>query len=117
MAKVTLAASGKSASLSDKVDLQTIGPTSGIIAIQMPTAWTAAAITFQGSPSLQDPFQDIYDQGGTEISITVDASRYVVLDQDTRSKLMGLRFIKLRSGTTGTPVNQAAERTIELVTS
>ena len=82
----------------------------GLVAIQMPSAWTAASVTFQASAHLNGTYNDVYDITGTELSITgAAASRYIPLNASTFG---GMRYIKIRSGTTGTPVVQTANRTI-----
>lgn len=88
---------------------------SRLVAIQMPAAWTAANLTFQAAESAGGTFQDVYDSGGTEVSVTAAASRFISLLETQRYR--GMRNIKVRSGTTGTPVNQAAARDIILVLS
>lgn len=77
--------------------------------IQMPTAWTAASLTFQGSMD-GVTFQDIYDPSGTEVTSTVSASQLVTVD-----KFTGAIWMKIRSGTSGTPVNQGADRTLTVL--
>lgn len=84
-------------------------------AFRMPSAWTAGAITFLASDVTAGTFYDVYDSGGTELNLTVAASRTIGLTQAHRAVLRALRFIKFRSGTTGTPVQQAASRTIEII--
>jgi len=83
-----------------------------IVAIEMPAGWTAAALTFQGSLD-GDTFNNFYDEAGAEISITVAASRFIGLDA-AALELSGVEYLKVRSGTSGAPVNQGAERTILL---
>lgn len=77
----------------------------------MPSAWTAAALSVEVSaddatPSnwaaLQDGLSAAYPQIGTP-AVGVAYS----LDQ---SKLRGWNWVRFRSGTTASPVNQAAER-------
>ncbi len=97
-----------SASLSGSVDVN--GTT--IAGYIMPAAWTAAGITLQVSVDGTN-FFNLYDQYGNEVSHIVDASSFVQL---TPSDMAAIRYIKIRSGTSGTPVNQAAERVITLVT-
>lgn len=98
-----------------------------IVAIVMPSAWTAANLTFQGATIVQTTgatpggvtvgtYQDIYDSGGTELAVTAAASRYIVLTPALAAALRGFGAIKIRSGTSGTPVNQGAARTISIVT-
>ena len=81
-----------------------------LVAIVMPDTWTAASMTFQASPDGTNYF-NVYD-GPTERALTVAASYYSELNI---SDWIGIRWFKIRSGTAGTPVNQAAARTITLV--
>lgn len=78
--------------------------------IQMPAAWTAASLTFQGSID-GTTFYDVYDIAGNELVVTAAASRIIV----DIPELSTLRYLKVRSGTTGTPVNQGAERTLTII--
>jgi len=78
----------------------------------MPAAWTAADITFQVSAD-GSTYCNLYEEDGTEFTLTVGASYHVMISPDS---LWGAHWIKVRSGTAGTPVNQAAARTITLVT-
>lgn len=97
------------ASLSDEVD---VGEGRVLVGILMPAAWTAASMTFQAG-AVSGALGNLYDEYGTEVEYTVDASRYVAVDIPT---FASARYVKVRSGTSGTPVSQAAERTITLVT-
>jgi len=98
------------ASLSPGVDLAT----NHLTAIQIPAAWTAAALTFQGSWD-GNTYGNVYDGvTGAELTIAsaiVLANAMIVLDP---VKFRGLRFIKVRSGTQAAPVNQAAQRDLKL---
>lgn len=79
-------------------------------ALQIPAAWTAAAITFQGSID-GTTFGDIYD-GATErtfASAQVVAGRMLALNM---ADWLGFKAIRIRSGTAASPVNQAAARTL-----
>ena len=97
------------ASLSGVVELGD----SRLFAVQMPTAWTAGNLTFQVSDDGTD-FYDLYDSDGSEVVVTAGgASRVIQLTNPAR--YLGLRWLKVRSGTTGTPVNQGAERTLVLI--
>ena len=95
------------ASLSEEIDLGGYG----LAAIEMPAAWTAANLTFQAASASAGTFKNVYDAAGNQLTVTADASR-VLTDIP---ELAPLRFIKIRSGTSGTPVNQGAERTITLI--
>lgn len=94
------------ASLSDGINL------SGhvLTGIYMPAAWTAAAITFQASDD-NSTWYNVYFEGA-EVSITVAASQYIVLDPQ---KYLGIRHLKVRSGTSAAGVNQGADRTVKLI--
>lgn len=78
-----------------------------LVAIQMPATWTAANLTFQGSMD-GVTYADMYAFDGTEVNITAGASQYILVP-DLRAA-----WIKVRSGTTGTPVNQGGNRVIQL---
>jgi len=93
--------------LTDVIDLkQNI-----ITAIQIPAAWTAANLTFQASSTRTGTFADVFDAAGNELTAVAAASRVIV----DLLELSPIRFLKIRSGTTGTPVNQGAERTLNLI--
>ena len=57
-------------------------------------------------------FTDVYSDDGTEKVITAAASRWIYLNI---TQFLGVRYIKLRSGTSASPVAQGAQRTIYLV--
>lgn len=95
------------ASLSDAVPLEGDVP----VTIAMPTAWTAAGMTFQCSLD-NITYTNLYDDGGTEVSITVAASRTIALTPGTYG---GCRWIKVRSGTSGSPVAQGADRLVSVI--
>jgi|TARA_Y100000034_G_scaffold135640_1_gene208405 hypothetical protein len=96
---------------SDEVDLSGIE----VEAIMFPAGWTAADLTFLSSNVTGGTFYDVYDSGGTELALTVAASRMIGLTAAHKAVLKALRFVKFRSGDTGTPVAQVAERTLTLV--
>lgn len=86
-----------------------------LIALQMPAAWTSASITFQGS--LDNVTFGIWYGAYNSGAITVAsggaaADNYVQIDYpDTTAP----PYLKVRSGTGGSPVNQGAERSIKLI--
>ena len=98
------------ASLSGVIDLEGFV----LMGIQMPSAWTAANLTFEASSARAGTFDDVYDDTGTEVNVTAAASRYIGVTGTKGDVLANVRFLKVRSGTTGTPVNQGAARTITL---
>lgn len=92
------------ASLSDALRLR------GKRAFQV-NGWTAAAMTFQAANEANN-FADVYDDAGAEITVpSFSGARTITLP----AKLIGVAFIKIRSGTAALPVNQGALRTITLV--
>ena len=103
MANIT-ATIASAAALSNEIDLAG----SALQTILMPAAWTAAVLTFQIAEATGGTFQDVYDDSGSEVTVTVAASRAIPMP----AEIAGARFVKIRSGTTGTPVNQGAERLI-----
>jgi hypothetical protein len=103
----TTATIANGASLSGAVDLGRYR----LARIEMSAAWTAAAITFQVSRD-GVTYYNLYDKTGTEYSVTTDASRGVIIPL---TDFLGVQFLKVRSGTAGAAVNQAAERVLNLV--
>lgn len=94
-------------SLSAEVDLGA----NAIVGIAMPAAWTAADLTFQVS----------IDGGVTwlelqSISAAIDfkaaAGQFIAVDP---TQLRGFNAIKVRSGTSGVPVNQGATAVLTLM--
>ena len=98
------------ASLSGEIDVRQYA----LMGIIMPSAWTTATLTFQGSDKSGGTFVNLYDDVATEIEVQAAASRGVGVDSFAAA-LAAFPWIKIRSGTSGTPVNQAAARTLLLV--
>lgn len=96
------------ASLSGAADL---GGTT-LVGYIMPSSWTAADITFQGSVDGTN-FFNLYDQFGNEVRHVVSSSRFVALNP---ADLASIRYLKIRSGTSGSAVSQGADRVVTLVT-
>lgn len=94
------------ASLSDAVGMENIILT-GVI---MPASWTAANITFQASVD-GVTFNNVYDSLGNELTVTAAASRYIAIDP---SVYAGMKYLKVRSGTSSAAVNQGGARVIGL---
>lgn len=95
-------------SLSQVIDLNN----SVLTIIVMPAAWTSANLTFQTSVD-GSTWANLFDDSGNEISVTVAQTRAVVL---TGVEWLGIKLLKIRSGTAGSPVNQGAERDLTLIT-
>jgi len=82
-----------------------------ICGIQMSAGWDAAAMTFQAAADLPANVASLYDSSGIEVNVTVAASTFIYIDP---SIFAGVRYLKVRSGTAGTPVTQSATRAIVL---
>lgn len=82
-----------------------------IAAVIMPASWTAANLSFQASTDEAGTYIDCYSSEGDELTAVVAASR-VVCDF---TGIEGLGWVRFRSGTTGSPVNQAAARILTLI--
>ncbi len=102
------------ASLSDAVD------TTGLVLIGLKLpAFTAAAggLTFQVSVDGGVTFSELVDEDNVSIVWLVGntAGDLVALAGSPSPMIAGVTHIKVRSGTAGAPVNQAAARTITLI--
>jgi hypothetical protein len=96
------------ASLSGVIDLEQLN----ITGLLIPAAWTAADITFQVSPD-GTTFGDLVDSSGNEVKLSgIAAGKFIGVNLAEAS---GVRYLKIRSGTSAAAVNQAAERTISLI--
>lgn len=97
------------ASLSGAVDL---GAGNRLAAIYMPATWTAGGLTFQVSYD-GVTFAELQDDTGATISLAVTAS---VMRRLVLAEWLAFRHLKIRSGTSGTPVNQGGDRVLVLAT-
>lgn len=80
------------------------------IRVDMPAAWDAADLTFQVSLD-GVTYSDLYDAYGSEYVVRASASRAILLNP---VDFIGVRYLKVRSGTGAVPVNQTAARSITL---
>lgn len=80
----------------------------------MPSGWDAADISFAVCETEAGTYADLYDAFGNEIAITVAAGRAVLLPPGL---VRAGTWLKLRSGTSGAPVAQTADRLLTLLTS
>lgn len=107
--KVTVA---NGASLSNTIKLEGRA-LSGIL---IPSAWTTANLTFQGAveddSDASATYFNLYDAAGIEMQVVAAASRLVILDP---VDFASIRWLKVRSGTSGSAVNQGADRDIYLM--
>ncbi len=95
------------ASLSPEVDLGA----RTLVGIAMPAAWTAAALTFQVSVDGGATWLNM-QTASAELSYTAAAGQYIGVDP---ALWRGVNAIKVRSGTSGTPVNQGQQATLTLI--
>jgi len=95
------------ASLSGAIDLRGYVP----YAIEMPAAWTAAGLSFEVSSDGTN-FSDLYDSSG---EYTLSASAGTAIGFPGANVFVGFKYIKIRSGTSGTPVNQGAARSLKIL--
>ena len=101
------------AALSGALDLD--GGARSLVGLQLPAAWTAASLTFAVSFD-GTTFVPLY-WDGAEYTIAAAGGAAASLGVSLEpSAFAGWPFVKVRSGTAGTPVNQGAERTIQAVT-
>lgn len=80
--------------------------------IAIPASWTTANLTFVVSYD-GTTYNDLYDSSGTEVTATAAASRSISL-HSLYALFQDVRWLKIRSGTSGTPVNQGGDRTLQL---
>ena len=98
-----------STSLSPEVDFGA----GTVVGIHMPAAWTAAGMTFQVSPDGGATWNEMTSTGGAAVNFTVAAGQFINVDP---ALWRGVNAIKVRSGTSGSPVSQAAAAQIIFVT-
>jgi hypothetical protein len=80
--------------------------------IAMPAAWDAAGLTFQVSADGGTTWGEMQSTSAA-VSYTAAAGQYIAIDP---TFWRGINMIKVRSGTSGSPVNQTADRILTLVT-
>lgn len=112
MPSATIAAA---ASLSGAVDTGLVSRLGEIVGFQMPDTWTAADLTFQASYD-GTTYQNVYDDNDAEVTVQAAVSRFIGLRDDARAILSRIRFLRIRSGTSGSPVIQVAEAIIQILT-
>jgi hypothetical protein len=81
------------------------------LGVDLPAAWTAAVLTLQASRD-GVTWLDVYDRFGAEVTLQAAASRRVVVEP---SVVLGVEYLRVRSGTAGAPVNQGADRDVVLL--
>ena len=102
----TIAASG---TITPEADLGT----GYLVGMYVPSGWTAANITFQVSPDGVN-FGNMFSYLGAEVTFVAVAGQYLAADP---TLWKGARAIKVRSGTSGSPVTQTSQVVLQLVVS
>jgi hypothetical protein len=80
-----------------------------LMAIKPPATWTTADITFKVSHDNVD-YYDLYDSAGDEFTVTVVAGKFQYIKDPIA--FAAFNWIKVRSGTTASPVVQAGDRQV-----
>jgi hypothetical protein len=84
-------------------------------AIQIPAVWTAAALSIQMCDTETGTYGEVFtDPGtgvGTVLALSAAAGQITMVAQ-----MIANCFIKIRSGPSGVPVNQGADRALTLFT-
>ena len=78
--------------------------------LQIPDAWTAASVSFLASCDGVN-YSPMYTYEGTEVAAQASASRFISLDA---KNMIGMKYLKVRSGVSGGGVDQEASRLIML---
>ena len=80
--------------------------------IAMPAGWDAASLSFQVSVDGGSTWLEMQD-GASAYSLTAAAGQYIAFEP---FKWTGVNHVKVRSGTSGSAVNQTADRALTLIT-
>lgn len=81
-----------------------------VVAVLMPSAWTAADISFEVSFD-GTTYYDLQDSSA-EVSLSVDVDEAIAIDP---TNTFAFPYVKVRSGTEASPVNQGADREVILL--
>jgi hypothetical protein len=81
-----------------------------VVGLVMPAGWDAAAITLSVAVDAAGAsYGNAFDVNCAEVTIQAAAGRYIPISP---SLLPGIGWLMVRSGTSGTPVNQTAARNL-----
>lgn len=84
------------------------------IAVETDAAFVTAVLTFQAAPYRDGTFKNVYDNTGTEV-VTASITASTIHSLDTIFlALRPFRFIKIRSGTAASAVDQTSGTTLTL---
>ena len=85
-----------------------------VVAIEMPSEWDAADISFL-SGSDDAGLHSVYDDEGNEVTVTVAIDRIVAITGWKADALMSLDRLQIRSGVAGAAVAQSPARVLKLL--
>lgn len=85
-----------------------------LVGIVVPSGWTAANLTFQGTPDDLN-FYELYNYAGSELTVMVPVTTGCLIAVDP-AQWRGITGIKVRSGTSASPVDQASQAQLTLIT-
>lgn len=87
-----------------------------LLGVELPSTWTNADVTFQGSTDDGATYKDLVDEDGVEILYDcVVNDNKIHLALPASPMIGGLTHIKVRSGTSAIPVNQGGDRSVKLI--
>jgi len=108
MRQIHSATIANGASLSDAVDLGD----GSLVGVVMPASWTAAGLHLVGSVDGTN-YYPLFDTAGNEIGVITAVAAYMYAFDPGLAQPP--RYIKIRSGTAGTPVAQGAARSLTVI--
>ena len=85
--------------------------TSRLGRIAMPADWTPADLTLQTSYD-GSAWNNLFDKDGGEYTIKAAGARSILIPL---SDMLSVRYLRVRSGTSGAPISQAAARNLMLI--
>ena len=103
--KVLTATIANGAQLSGELDLQYYK----LVALEFATM-TGTALTFTAASATGGTFVDVYDDAGSQVSITIASDTVVGITGTPAGAIAPLRFVKLKSGSA-----EGAERTVNVI--
>lgn len=94
-------------SLSDNVDMGSYR----LVGLSIPGTFEPTTVSFMASFD-GSTWMPIFDATGTEVTATVSTNRRVVLNP---ANFYGVKWVRVRGGTSGSPTTVAADRTVRLI--
>jgi hypothetical protein len=84
--------------------------------IIMPATWTAATLSFQVCDTDGGTFADLYTEAGAEVAPSSTPTQGKAYSLNTAQPYLApWRWVKVRSGLTGAPQAQGADRVVTFV--